>query len=74
MVKSEIQTFGDEHTIEYTDIKLQCCTPETYKVLLTNVTSICLKKEKNVKEIKHYQYQRRGGRSFDMYNFNSKFI
>lgn len=58
MVKTENLTFGDEHTTEYTDIKLQCCTPETYKMLLINVTSIYLKKEKNVKEIKHYQYQR----------------
>ena len=36
-----------EHTIQYTDDVLQDCTPETYVILLTNVTlinSIKLKK------------------------------
>ena len=33
-------TWGDEHTIQYTDDVLQNCTPETYITLLTNVITI----------------------------------
>ena len=33
-------TWGGEHTIQYIDDPLQNCTPETYVVLLTNVTPI----------------------------------
>ena len=33
-------TWGGEHTIQYTDNVLQNCTPETYIILLTNVTPI----------------------------------
>ena len=33
-------TWGGEHTIQYTDDVLQNCTPETYIILLTNVTLI----------------------------------
>lgn len=29
-----------EHEIEFTDIKLQCCTLEVYIMLLNNATSI----------------------------------
>lgn len=29
---------GDEHTAQYTDDGVQNCTPETYIILLTNVT------------------------------------
>ena len=32
--------WGGEHTIQYTDDVLQNCTPETYIILLTNVTSV----------------------------------
>ena len=40
--------WGSEHTIPYTDDALQNCTPETYVILLTNVTQIhsIKKKEK----------------------------
>ena len=31
-------TWGGEHTIQYTDGVLYDCTPETYIILLTNVT------------------------------------
>ena len=31
-------TWGGEHTIQYTDDVLWDCTPETYIILLTNVT------------------------------------
>ena len=34
------ETWVDEHTIQYTDDLLQGCTPETYIILLTIVTSI----------------------------------
>ena len=37
-------TQGGEHTIQYTDDVLQDCTPETYIILLTNVTPINFKK------------------------------
>ena len=33
-------TWGGEYTIQYTDDVLQNCTPETYIVLLTNVSPI----------------------------------
>ena len=33
-------TWGGEHTIQYTDDVWQNCTPETYIILLTNVTPI----------------------------------
>ena len=33
-------TWGSKHTIHYTDDVLQNCTPETYIILLTNVTPI----------------------------------
>ena len=33
-------TWGGEHTIQYTDGVFQSCTPETYRILLTNVTPI----------------------------------
>ena len=33
-------TWGGEHTIQYTDDALQNSTPETYRILLTNVTPI----------------------------------
>ena len=42
-------TWSGEHTIHYTDDVLQNCTPETYVILLTNVTPINstkIKKEK----------------------------
>ena len=47
MVMGGDLTWGGEHTTQYTDDVLQSCTPETYTVLLTNVTpvnSIQLKK------------------------------
>ena len=31
-------TWGSKHTIQYTDDVLQNCTPDTYVILLTNVT------------------------------------
>ena len=41
-------TLGREHTIQYTDDVLQNCTPETYIVLLSNVTPVnSIKKKKN---------------------------
>lgn len=40
MVMEEDQSLGGEHSMEYTDIVLQSCTPEIYIVLLTNVTPI----------------------------------
>lgn len=39
MVKEGGPTWG-EHTIQYTDAVLQNCTPETYTILLTNVTPV----------------------------------
>ena len=38
MVREGDFTWGGEHTIEHTDDVLQNCTPETYMILLTNVT------------------------------------
>ena len=40
MVMEEDLTWGDEHTIQYTDDALYNCTPEIYKILLANVTPI----------------------------------
>ena len=42
-------TWGGEHTIQYTDDVLENCTPETYIILLTNVTSINAMKIKKKK-------------------------
>ena len=51
MVKERDMTWGGEHTtIQYTHDVLQNCTPETYIILLTNVTpinSMKMKKRKN---------------------------
>ena len=33
-------TWGGEDTVQYTDDVLQNCTPETYGILVTNVTPI----------------------------------
>ena len=33
-------TWGGEHTIKYTGDMVQKCTPETYIILLSNVTPI----------------------------------
>ena len=42
---------GDEHTIQCTDDVLQNCTPETYIILLSNVTPInSIKKKKESRE------------------------
>ena len=38
-------TWGGEHKIQYTDDMLQNCKPETYIILLTNVTPINLIKK-----------------------------
>lgn len=46
-------TWGGEHIIQYTDDMLQNCTPETYILLLNNVTPInSIKKVKtnNIKD------------------------
>ena len=40
MVMEGDLTWGGEHTIQYTDDVLYNCTPETYIILLTNVTPI----------------------------------
>ena len=40
MVMEGDLTWGGWHTIQYTGDVLQNCTPETYVVLLTNVTAI----------------------------------
>ena len=48
MVMEGDLTWGGEHTIQYTDDILQNRTPETFIILLTNVTpinSIFLKRE-----------------------------
>ena len=46
-------TWGGEHTVQYTDDVLQNCTPETYIILLNNVTTInSIKKVKKSKKIK----------------------
>ena len=41
-------TLGREHTIQYTDDVLQNCTPETYIVLLSNVTPVNSIKKKRI--------------------------
>ena len=35
-----ITGYKSKHTIQYTDDVLQNCTPETYVILLTNVTPV----------------------------------
>ena len=40
MVMEEDLTWGGEHTVQCTDDVLWNCTPETYIILLTNVTPI----------------------------------
>lgn len=40
MVMEEDLSWGDEQTIQYTDIVLQNYKPKTYEILLTNVTPI----------------------------------
>ena len=40
MVMEGDLTWGGEHTIHYINDLLQNCTPETYVILLTNVTPI----------------------------------
>ena len=48
MVTKGNLTWGGEHSVQYTgDDVLQNCTPETYIILLTNVTPI------NAMEKKH---------------------
>ena len=43
--------WGGEHTIQCTDDVLQNCTPETYIILLSNVTPInSIKKKKESRE------------------------
>ena len=47
MIQWEDSTWGGENRIQYTNDVLQNCTPETYIILLTDVTlinSINLKK------------------------------
>lgn len=55
MVMNANQTFGGEHTIEYTDIELQSCIPESYIMLLTNVVTIKKKCEKNCTTIQRFK-------------------
>ena len=40
MVIEGDSTWGDKHTVQYTDDVLQNYTPETYIILLINVTTI----------------------------------
>ena len=40
MVTEGDLTLGGKHTVQYSDDLLQSCTPETYIILLTNVTPI----------------------------------
>ena len=40
MVMEGDLTWGGEHTVQCTDHVLQNCTPETYIILLTDVTPI----------------------------------
>ena len=40
MVMQGVVTWGGEHAIQYTDDVLQNCTPDTYLILLANVTPI----------------------------------
>lgn len=46
MITKGDQTLGDEHTAQYTKDVLQNCRPETYTMLLTNVTPVNLVKKK----------------------------
>ena len=48
MVMEGDLTWGGEHTIHYINDLLQNCTPETYVILLTNVTLINSIKEKHI--------------------------
>ena len=41
-------TQGAEHTIEHADDLLETCRPETCIILLTNITTNKLKKEKEL--------------------------
>ena len=49
MVMERDLTWGGEHTIQCTDKVLQMCIPETYIILLTNVTPINMKNEIKLK-------------------------
>ena len=40
MVMEGDVTWSDEHTVQYMDDVLQNCTPETYIIILSIVTSI----------------------------------
>lgn len=53
-------TFSGKHIVVYTDIELQCCTPETYTLLLTKVTSV--KQESIAKSRKNTYLPGSGGR------------
>ena len=46
MVMEKALTWGGEHMVQYTSEVLQNCTPETYMILLTNVTPINSTKNK----------------------------
>ena len=48
MVMKGVLTLGGEHTVQYTDDVLQNCIPETYIILLTNVTPIKTTKKKKM--------------------------
>ena len=52
-------TLGGEYTIQHTDNVLQTCIPETYLILLTNVTPI------NTVKIKRFQKYTNGDRLKD---------
>ena len=57
MVIEEDLAWGGEYTIQRTDDVLQNCTPETYVILLTNVTSInSIKKAKEKLEFAKCQF------------------
>lgn len=43
-------TFGDEHTIMYTDMELSCCTPENCIMFLMSIT-LNKKKEKEKRSV-----------------------
>ena len=48
MVMEGDLAWGGEHTIQYTVDVLQNCIPETYIILLINVTSISSMKKRNI--------------------------
>ena len=48
-------TWGGKHTVKYTNGVLQNCTPETYIILLTNVTPINSIKNK-IEKIKAHAF------------------